>query len=517
MGKRNKTGLFLLIALMLCCCLSGPTMAKAKLSEKKVTVYVGNSVTIKATGFSGKVKWSSSRTDVATVKKGKIKGLVPGSAVITAKSGSTKKTCQVTVKAVEMSSAYLTIEPGKKGTLTLQGAKGAQVEWTSSNRSCISLVKVKGNQVEYEAVGKGSAIVSASYQGKMYYCRFMVRSNEVVAPTSTPMPTVVPLGKVKISPTTMTLLIGQTRTITLEGASGNVKFESSNPKVMKIVEEKKNTCTVRALTKGYSCITAEYEGKKYRCRTWGKKLAPTQTPTPTPTPTVTPQPLTPTPVPVTATPSPVPVTQAPTNPGTLYAIDKVAFNTSASATGDLRYDVIATVRNTSNVNLYLEGCTLELTNEAGQLVNLNRGASSCPKVIGPGEVGYFYNSHGTVVQGLAPNAFYRITVNPSIREAKATPGKVAISDLTTQQSSLGGRDVLGYITNNTGRTANCYAWALYMGADGYPVGIADTLEMNLAPGAKKAFHIYGWTATPAVIEGAYTRIIAKAQDSNYSY
>ena len=512
MGKRNKAGLCLCIVLLLCLCFSVPTFAKAKLSKKTATVYVGNTITLKATGFSGTVKWSSSAPYVATVKKGKVKGLVPGTTVITAKAGSTKKTCKVTVKAVELSSEYLSIEPGKTGQLSLLGAKGSQVEWMSSNRSCISLVKVKGNQVEYEAVGKGTAIVSATYMGKIYSCRFRVASSAVVAPTATPLPTVVPVAtKVKINPASMTLLVGQSGTITLEGASGKVTFQSSNTQVMRIVEEKGNSCTVRAIAKGYSCITAEYQGKKYRCRTWGKKSAPTATPTPVPT--RVPQTPTPTPVPAVTT-QPV-VTQAPTSNAT-YEIEKVIFTTSAGAAGDLRYDVIAPVRNTGNKNLYMEGCSFELSNEAGQILHVNNQASSCPKVIAPGEVGYFYNSHGTEIRGLTPNAFYRITVKPSMREARAEPGKVAISDLSTQQNSQGGRDVLGYLTNNSGRTANCYAWALYMGSDGYPVGIADTILVNLAPGARSAFHIYGWTSTPAVIQGSYTRVIAKAQEASNS-
>lgn len=71
---------------------------KPAISKSKVTLKAGKTATLKVLGTKDKVKWSSGNKKVATVKDGKITAVKKGTAVITAKVGSTKLTCTVTVK-----------------------------------------------------------------------------------------------------------------------------------------------------------------------------------------------------------------------------------------------------------------------------------------------------------------------------------------------------------------------------------------------------------------------------------
>ena len=74
---------------------------KVKLNKKKATVYVGKNVILKLKNNNGNVKWSSSNKKVATVSsKGKVKGKRAGKATITAKVGSKKYKCKITVKDI---------------------------------------------------------------------------------------------------------------------------------------------------------------------------------------------------------------------------------------------------------------------------------------------------------------------------------------------------------------------------------------------------------------------------------
>lgn len=73
--------------------------AKVKLSKKSITLEVGQKKTIKVKGTTKKVTWSSSDKNIATVSsKGKITAKGEGTCKITAKVGSKKLTCKVTVK-----------------------------------------------------------------------------------------------------------------------------------------------------------------------------------------------------------------------------------------------------------------------------------------------------------------------------------------------------------------------------------------------------------------------------------
>ncbi len=95
---------------------STPTISKTKIS-----MTVGGKSTLKVTGASKTVKWSSNNskivkiTKISGAKSCKVtfKAVKKGSATITAKVGSRKLKCKVTVKAKKSSTVYIT-PTGKK-------------------------------------------------------------------------------------------------------------------------------------------------------------------------------------------------------------------------------------------------------------------------------------------------------------------------------------------------------------------------------------------------------------------
>lgn len=72
--------------------------AKIKLNKKKVSMKVGNQITLKVIGTKKKVKWISSQKKVVKVSsKGKVTAIKAGSAKITAKVADKALVCKVTV------------------------------------------------------------------------------------------------------------------------------------------------------------------------------------------------------------------------------------------------------------------------------------------------------------------------------------------------------------------------------------------------------------------------------------
>lgn len=79
---------------------------KTAISEKNLTLYAGETQTLKIVGSSKKASWSSSKKSVATVtNKGLVTAKKGGTATITAKIGNKKYTCKVTVKENAASSS----------------------------------------------------------------------------------------------------------------------------------------------------------------------------------------------------------------------------------------------------------------------------------------------------------------------------------------------------------------------------------------------------------------------------
>lgn len=90
--------LFILFGMILC---NEKVQAESdiKLNVTEAMLAKGDSFTLKVTGSSKTVKWSSSKKNVATVKNGVVNAKKTGTTYITAKIGKKKYKCKVTVKS----------------------------------------------------------------------------------------------------------------------------------------------------------------------------------------------------------------------------------------------------------------------------------------------------------------------------------------------------------------------------------------------------------------------------------
>lgn len=144
--------------------------ATIKLNTTNATVYTGGTLTLKVTGTSSKVKWSSGNKSLATVsEKGVVSGLKAGSTTITATVGSKKYSCKITVKKPSISNSTLKLEKGKTATLSIKGAKGT-ITWKSS-KTGIATVNSKGLVT---AKANGTTTITATYNKVTYTCKVTV-------------------------------------------------------------------------------------------------------------------------------------------------------------------------------------------------------------------------------------------------------------------------------------------------------------------------------------------------------
>lgn len=155
--------------------------AAAKMNKTKATLVKGQSLQLKVNGNSKKVKWSSSKKNVATVtSKGKVTAKNAGIAVITAKVGSKKYTCKITVEAPKISKTSISLTVGGKYTLKITGTK-QKVTWSSSNKA-VATVSGKGIVVAKKA---GTTKITAKVGTKKYTCSVSVKSKKSTQNTNT--------------------------------------------------------------------------------------------------------------------------------------------------------------------------------------------------------------------------------------------------------------------------------------------------------------------------------------------
>ena len=131
------------------------------------------------------VTWTSDKTDVATVKDGKVTAVKEGTATITAKAEDKTATCKVTVKkgfvevtSITLDKTSLSLTVGEEETLTAtvkpDNATDKTVTWTSSNSAVATVDNgtVKG-------VKEGTATITAKAGSKTAKCNVTVKAEAV--------------------------------------------------------------------------------------------------------------------------------------------------------------------------------------------------------------------------------------------------------------------------------------------------------------------------------------------------
>lgn len=175
MGKKRILGLILAVVMMLVAMPIQATQAGvAKISQKKATIYVGETIDLWVNGTSKAVTWSTSSKKVAKVNQdGVVKGVKKGTAVITASVGSKELTCKVTVKAVGLSKKSVKLKVGDTYQLELNGVDA--VFYHSNNEKIVNV----SSRGLITAVGAGKTTVEVATAKGTYSCTVTVAKTKV--------------------------------------------------------------------------------------------------------------------------------------------------------------------------------------------------------------------------------------------------------------------------------------------------------------------------------------------------
>ena len=119
------------------------------LTKKNLSMKLGQTKRLRLKGASGKVKWSSSNEEVATVTKGRVTAQGEGTCTITALNGGKRYVCTITVGSVSISHSDISLVKRRQIHLQINGYAG-EPEWSTSRKS-VAEVDQDGNVtgVEY--------------------------------------------------------------------------------------------------------------------------------------------------------------------------------------------------------------------------------------------------------------------------------------------------------------------------------------------------------------------------------
>lgn len=111
------------------------------LNQPELLLIRGHSYTLKASQYTGKVSWSTSKKSVVTVtNKGVVRAVKSGSAKIYMKANGVKITCPVRVVSVSLNKVQATVSSGGKINLKATGSS-VKGSWSSSDPSRLKVSK----------------------------------------------------------------------------------------------------------------------------------------------------------------------------------------------------------------------------------------------------------------------------------------------------------------------------------------------------------------------------------------
>ena len=148
------------------------------LSEKKLSLPLKSSKKLTVKFLDGRtVTWSSSNTNIATVKNGKVTAVKVGTCYIYAKIQNGKKlSCKVTViDPAELSQTALDLTAPDSSKLTLTGRQNRNVTWSTSNSDVVKITKTDNNSATIQGIKAGTASITAKIDnGKTLKCKVKV-------------------------------------------------------------------------------------------------------------------------------------------------------------------------------------------------------------------------------------------------------------------------------------------------------------------------------------------------------
>ncbi len=212
-------------------------------------------------GASKKITWQSSKPQVATVKGGKVTGKSEGEAVISATANGVTAECKVRVQqGISINEEKILLYAGASSEskqLKTNAPKNAAVSWSISGENTIAEVDNKGLVTAKKA---GTAIVTATYEGKTDYCLVEVKETDISIAEN-----IVHL-KTKGNAKTYTLDYNVT------GRKPTIKWKSSDKKIVSVSKGK-----LTAKKAGTTTVTAEANGVNTSVKVIVQEFAPTIT------------------------------------------------------------------------------------------------------------------------------------------------------------------------------------------------------------------------------------------------
>lgn len=257
--KRMKKLLSLFLCVILIGCLfniNNVQAATVSLNKKSTSVYIGKTTQLKVNNYTGKIKWTSSNTSIATVSStGKVKGKKAGTVTISARAGKKTLKCKVSVRSViRVSPKKIYLDGTDDATITVKLKHRCGLRYSITSPYVVSC---SWDKQWYENNTVAYLYITGERTGTTYVTITNTFNNEKVR-IKVVVDTTVKVEGVNISSNSESLYVGDSVKLSADVYPSNatdrgITWYSDNTSVAKVSDYGR----VEAVSSGQATITAK--------------------------------------------------------------------------------------------------------------------------------------------------------------------------------------------------------------------------------------------------------------------
>ena len=230
--------------------------ATVSLNRRSTSVYIGKTTQLKVNNYTGKIRWSSSNTSIATVSStGKVKGKKAGTVTISARAGKKTLKCKVTVRSViSVSPKEIYLDGTDDATITVKLKHRCGLRYSITSPYVVSC---SWDKQWYENNTVAYLYITGERTGTTYVTITNTFNNEKVR-IKVVVDTTVKVEGVNISSNSESLYVGDSVKLSADVYPSNatdrgITWYSDNTSVAKVSDYGR----VEAVSSGQATITAK--------------------------------------------------------------------------------------------------------------------------------------------------------------------------------------------------------------------------------------------------------------------
>ena len=195
----------------------------------------------------------------------------------------------------------------------------------------------------------------------------------------------------------------------------------------------------------------------------------------------------------------------------------VSFTVEKNSLGGVDLHAIVEVKNTGTTDLYLDESTFYFCDEEGVILKEDNYAEAYPKIISPGNSGYYYAD--TTLENVDSVEEFRLTCNMNIYTSRSVIAYLETYDTKFTEESFGGVEASVKVKNPIAQEIKPTVVVVLFDKDKKPIDVMTKTYETIPANATKRIELSNWYQPEGITldDVAYYKVFSYVADDQYNF